>query len=152
MKKLPLTNPSFKYLEQSFREWLDILGYAPSTVYNLPNLIREMLHYLETQGVSQIKELDNKHIRNYYNKLRERSNQIRGGSISNNHLNKHIQAIYKFTEYLRRVGRLDIPVPTLKMEEANGKDITVLTTEETTSAVPDLQHQLFRICNLEQLS
>lgn len=130
MKKLPLTNPSFKYLEQSFREWLDILGYAPSTVYSLPNMVREMLHYLEQININHIKELDNQIIREYYERLRERSNNTRGGSISNGHLNKHIQAIYKFTEYLRRVGRLDIPVPNLKMEEANGKDITVLTTEE----------------------
>jgi len=50
MKKLNLENASYRYLERSFREWLDVLGYAPTTVYNMPNLIRELFYYLETQG------------------------------------------------------------------------------------------------------
>ena len=47
MKKLILKNESFQYLQQSFKEWLDVLGYAESTVYNLPNHIRELFYYLE---------------------------------------------------------------------------------------------------------
>ena len=50
MKKLSLENASFRYIEQSFREWLDILGYSEITVYNLPNMIRELLHYMESKG------------------------------------------------------------------------------------------------------
>ena len=86
MKKLNLENVSYRYLEQSFKEWLDILGYAPNTVYNLPNHVRELLHYLETQGVNQIKELNPKLIENYYRQLKERSNQKRGGGLSTAHL------------------------------------------------------------------
>lgn len=129
MKKLLLNNPSFRYLENSFKEWLDVQGYATSTVYNLPLHVRELLHYLETQGVSQIKELNAKLIENYYQKLKERSNSRRGGGLSNGHLNKHIQALRKFTEYLRKVGRLDIPPVRLGNEETAHK-IIYLTEEE----------------------
>lgn len=129
MKKLNLDNASYRYLEQSFKEWLDVQGYAPSTVYSLPLHVRELLYYLEAQGVSQIKELKSKHIESHYQKLKERSNQRRGGGLSNGHLNKHIQALRKFTEYLRKVGRLDIPAITLKDEEAEQK-VTYLTTDE----------------------
>ncbi len=129
MKKLNLDNPSFRYLEQSFREWLDVLGYAPTTVYNMPNLLREFLKYLESKEIKQINELKGKHIEAYYQKLKERSNQIRGGGLSNAHLNKHIQGIRKFAEYLQKVGRLDIPEVRLKNEEAESK-ITYLTEEE----------------------
>lgn len=131
MKKLQLDNASFRYLEMSFKDWLDVQGYAPSTVYNLPNHIRELLHYLEKQEINNIKDLNIKHIEKYYHQLKERGNQRRGGGLSNGHLNKHIQALRRFTEYLRKVGRLEIPEITLKDEETESK-IIYLTEEEIT--------------------
>lgn len=129
MKQLELSNTSFRYLEQSFKEWLDIIGYAPTSVYYMPLHVRELLYYLEGKGVKNIKSLDGKLIQQYYNKLKERSNQRREGGISNNHLNKHIQALRKFTDYLRQVGRLEIPL-NLKNEEEDPKSIAVLSEEE----------------------
>jgi integrase/recombinase XerD len=130
MKQLQISNASFRYLEQSFKEWLDIMGYAAVSVYYMPLHVRELLHHLEAKGMKNIKELDNKHIQNYYNKLKERTNQRREGGLSNNHLNKHIQALRKFTDYLRQVGRLEIPALSLKNEESDPKFIAVLSEEE----------------------
>lgn len=130
MKKLVLKNPSFRYLEQSFKEWLDVLGYAPISVYNMPLQIRELLHYLENESITSIKELDITHIKGHYNKLKERSNARREGGLSNNHLNKHIQSFRKFTDYLRQVGRLTLPELQIKNEQADVKTIPVLTEEE----------------------
>lgn len=130
MKSLALSNPSFRYLEQSFKEWLDVLGYAPSSVYNMPIHVRELLHYLEGKGIKDIKQLDNKHIKAHYTKLKERSNARHGGALGNNHLNKHIQAIRKFSDYLRQVGRLELPAVPLHNEEADNEKITVVTEEE----------------------
>lgn len=130
MKSLALKNPSFRYLEQSFKEWLDVLGYAPISVYNMPLQIRELLYYLESENISNIKELEIKHIKEHYSRLKERSNVRRGGGLSNDHLNKHIQALRKFTDYLRQVGRLTLPELSIRNEEANEKEIHVLTEEE----------------------
>lgn len=129
MKSLALTNPSFRYLEESFKEWLDVLGYAPVSVYYMPVFVRELLYHLESEGITHIKELDSKHIKGHYAKLKERANKRRGGALSNNHLNKHIQAIRKFTDYLRQVGRLEIASVPLRNEETQSK-ITVLSEEE----------------------
>jgi integrase/recombinase XerD len=129
MKSLVLTNPSFRYLEESFKEWLDILGYAPPTVYYAPLFVRELLHYLESQGIKDIKQLDSKHIKAHYAKLKERGNQRRGGALSNNSLNKHIDAIRKFTDYLRQVGRLELAGSPLKKEEG-AQRLVVLSEEE----------------------
>jgi len=129
MKKLPLENTSFRYIEQSFREWLDILGYAPITVYNLPNLIRELLHYMERRRCNNIKDLTPQLVHDYYQQLKERSNQKRPGALSNGHLNKHIQALRKFADYLRKVGRIQLPELPLENEEENQRLIW-LTTEE----------------------
>ena len=153
MKQLHIGNASFRYLEQSFKEWLDVMGYAPTSVYYMPLHVRELLHYMEGKGMKNIKELENKHVQQYYKKLKERSNQRREGGLSNNHLNKHIQAMRKFTEYLRHVGRLDIAI-NLKNEEDDAKSIAVLTQDEirklfSASYKKPMQHA--RCLNDEQL-
>lgn len=117
MKHLPLKNPSFRYLEESFKEWLDILGYAPTTIYGMPNLVRELLYSLEQQGINHIREMGTGHIESHYQTLKERTNKRRGAGLSNAHLNKHIQALRKFTEYLRKVGRLQLPALKLGNEQ-----------------------------------
>lgn len=128
MKKLVIKNPSFRFIEQSFREWLDIQGFADTTVYNLPHHIRELLHYLDTQGVTNIKELEIRHIYAHYEKLKERTHQRRSGGLSNGHLNKHIQALRKFTDYLRKVGRIQLPA--LKLDNEAGTHKPNFLTEE----------------------
>jgi integrase/recombinase XerD len=130
MKSLVLSNTSFRYLEEGFKEWLDILGYSQAMVYYAPVHVRELLYSLEQQGIKNIKELDNKHIKAHYAKLKERANKKRGGSISNNYLNKHIHAIKKFTDYLRQMGRMEVAEVGLRNEEAETETITVLSEEE----------------------
>jgi len=129
MKKLALSNPSYRYLETSFKEWLDVQGYAPSTVYNLPTHVRELLYQLETQNINHIRQLQIQDIEDHYENLKERSNQRKGGSLSNGHLNKHIQAMKLFTEYLRIVCKLEITTPILKSEESVSS-LVYLTLEE----------------------
>ncbi|QMU65489.1 MAG: tyrosine-type recombinase/integrase [Flavobacteriaceae bacterium] len=130
MKKLPLKNESFRYIEKSFREWLDMLGYAESTVYNLPNHIRELFYYLEQNGINNINQLDNQLIKDHYSNLKQRSNERKGGALSNGSLNKHLQALYKFTDYLRQSGRMLLPVLNIDWENDDTKYIETLTTEE----------------------
>ncbi len=130
MKKLAIHNPTYRYLEESFREWLDILGYAESTVYNLPNHIREFFFYLESQGISNVQQLDNKHVKAYYQRLSGRANVTRSGGLSGNHLNKHIQALRKFIDYLRQVGRIDLADLSIKNEPLEERNISFLSPEE----------------------
>jgi len=130
MKKLILKNESFQYIEKSFREWLDILGYAESTVYNLPNHIRELFYFLEQNNINSINQLDNQLIKEHYNNLKLRSNDRKGGALSNGSLNKHLQALYKFTDYLRQSGRMILPTLNIDWENDDTKQIETLTTEE----------------------
>lgn len=130
MKKLILKNESFQYIEKSFREWLDILGYAESTVYNLPNHIRELFYFLEQNNINHITELDNYIIKEHYQNLKLRSNDRKGGGLSNGSLNKHLQALYKFTDYLRQSGRLVLPTLNIDWETDDTHDIETLTQEE----------------------
>ena len=130
MKKLTLKNESFQYIEKSFREWLDILGYAESTIYNLPNHIRELFYYLEQHHINHVTELDNTLIKEYYQNLKLRCNDRKGGALSNGSLNKHLQALYKFTDYLRQSGRLVLPTLNIDWETDDTHEIETLTQQE----------------------
>jgi len=116
MKKLLLQNPSFRYLKQAFQEWLDIQGYAYSTVQCLPSHIQELLFNLEQKGIYNIKQLNQECILNHYQNLKARANQRYPGGLSNAHLNKHIQAIKKFTTYLHLTKNTAINTSNLKRE------------------------------------
>ena len=130
MKKLQLKNDSFIYIENSFREWLDVLGYAESTVYNLPNHIRELFYFLESHGYNNIKQLTPELITAHYENLKLRSNDRKGGGLSNGSLNKHLQALYKFTEYLRQSGRMLLPTLNIDWESDDTNEIITLTSQE----------------------
>lgn len=130
MKKLPINNAHFEFIEKSFGEWLDILGYSHHSVYNLPNHIRELLYYLEQNGVHHIRQMSVHDVREYYQQLKSRSNQRQGGGLSNAYLNKHLQALYKFADYLRQSGKIVLPALGIEWEADDTQEITVLTPEE----------------------
>ena len=79
MKNLRLKSERFQYVEKSFREWLDVLGYAPSTVYQLPNYIHEFFHFLEGKGIGQIIDITPRHFQEHFDRLKSRVNTRRGG-------------------------------------------------------------------------
>ena len=87
MKRLVLKSAGFHHLEKGFEQWLDVLGYNKKSVYNIPSIIREFLHFLEQQGCSQITQLQQKHYKQYFNYLSSRTNERRGGGLSNNYIN-----------------------------------------------------------------
>lgn len=121
MKKLPVKDHSYQELLKDFKQWLDILGYAATTVYNLPNHLREFFNYLETRNINQINHIQIDHVTDYYDYLKTRSNERRSGGLSKGHLNKHQQTLFKFREYLKAHNHKGIPIH-LKREEKNDKD------------------------------
>jgi len=130
VKNLVLKNPSYEYLERAFKEWLDILGYNPQTVYNMPSNIREFLHFLEQNGIDQINQIQTQDYKNYFHHISTRPNQRRGGSLGNVYLNQQIQALEKFYEFLQHKGTVGIPPVTLKQLKLDRTNITVLNQSE----------------------
>ena len=130
MKKLSLNNVHYEFIEKSFGEWLDILGYSHHSIYCLPNHVREFLHYQEQSGVHHIKQLEVTHIRAFYQQLKYRSNQRNGGGLSNAYLNKFLQALYKFADYLRQSGKILLPALSIDWEADDTAEIVVLTADE----------------------
>ena len=132
MKRLPVTAPAYQYIEKSFKEWLEALGYSWQGVYYMPIQIRGLLNWLERQNKTQLADISTEAIKDYYyNELKQRKNYMRdAGTLSNKHLNKNLQALRKFIEYLRQTGKLQIPLLNIKQEEIINNKPTVLTEEE----------------------
>ncbi len=140
MKQLKLENHSFKTLLISFKEWLQLLGYAESTTYYLPIHLREFFHYLECHGHREINTITTKAVKDYYHHIAERPNQRRSGALSNAYLNKHQQALLKFREYLRHHGHKGINVH-LRYEPKNERDnLTVVSQMEIKQLFAATQH------------
>ena len=134
MKRLPVVSPAYQYIEKSFKEWLEALGYSWQGVYYMPIQIRGLLNYLERQNKAQLADITTEAIKDYYyNELKQRKNLMRdAGTLSNKHLNKNLQALRKFVEYLRQTGKLQIPILNIKQEQIIENKPTVLTEEEIT--------------------
>ena len=130
MKKLLLQSTSYNYLENAFKEWLDILGHAPATVYSLPNIIREFLYFLEQKDIKQINQLNSKTIEEYYKYLTSRSSQKQGGALSNSYINHHFWTIEKFFEFLHHKGTTGLPSVNLKRLKQENLSREILTIEE----------------------
>ena len=130
MKKLLLQQASYNYLENAFKEWLDILGFVQATVYNLPTAVREFLYYLEQNNIHQINQIHHEHIKNYYNYLISRSNQKQGGALSTNYINSHFWALEKFFEFLHHKGTQNLPEVNLKRLKIQTLEREILTQEE----------------------
>lgn len=145
MKKLKLRSITFTTLIDSYKNWLDVLGFASSTVYNLPNHLREFFHYLESIGHSDISLITTHIIKDYYNYLSTRGNQRRGGSLSKAFLNKHQQALKKFLTYLKEHNaNINFGVH-LKGEKVNYQNDKVILTQDEIKL-------LFEACDYSHMS
>ena len=140
MKKLNLNSTNYNALLISFKEWLDILGYAETTVYNLPNHLREFFYWLEYHGHSDINRITTQDVTNYYKVLKERSNQRIDGALSKSYLNKHQQALKKFREYLvQHNAKTPLRVHLKSESQPTEERINILSQSEI--------KELFAACN-----
>ena len=140
MKKLNLNSTNYNALLISFKEWLDILGYAEPTVYNLPNHLREFFYWLEYHGHSDINRITTQDVTNYYKVLKERSNQRIDGALSKSYLNKHQQALKKFREYLvQHNAKTPLRVHLKSESQPTEERINILSQSEI--------KELFAACN-----
>ena len=130
MKQLQLHNESYKTLLSSFTEWLDILGYAETTLYYLPNHLKEFFHWLEQNNINRLEQIHTKTIKDYYKDLQLRPNKTRGGSLSKAYLNKHQQALKKFKEYLRKHNYKGFRVHLKTEKGITQEKLDILTQDE----------------------
>jgi len=121
--------PIFTRLTEGFRQWLHIIGYAPSTIDSLPRRAAELLEYVQTQGIYSLSQVHSQHIRAYYEILKIKKSQLTGALLRNSTLNGIIRAWRLFAHYLEETdqGTLNVDIP-YEIDESIEREI--LTTQE----------------------
>ncbi len=129
MKHLTLTNTSFIYLEQSFKEWLAIIGYSETTTNSWPIHVREFLYYLQEKNITQINQVTAKRTYDFITYIKTRKSARTGTGLSTSSINKIINAVNTFAKYINATDKhiLDI---TPKRVVSTSLEKTILTKEE----------------------
>lgn len=129
MKQLELKNTSFIYLENSFKEWLNIIGYSETTVNTWPVHVREFLYYLEQHHVTQIVQVTPQRTYQFINYIKSRKSSKTGTGLSIHSINKIINSVNAFAKYINSTEKhvLDI---TPKNLERHTLEKNILNKEE----------------------
>lgn len=126
MRHLPIQTDAFHSYHQGFSQWLSIIGYSASTAYGMPGLLREFLHFLESRGLTDIRDATPAQQQDYIAYLSMRPNHRREGALSTTHINGHIGMLESFSEYLGGVWQLYWPVTVTRLPQENKTDQVVL--------------------------
>jgi site-specific recombinase XerD len=132
MHKLTIQTPEYIRLETAFQKWLRTLNFEPTTINYNPVRVREFFNWLEKQGIKAITEITKPIVLKYFDYLKERKNQTKGGKLSKNSLRTHQQSLRRFTRYLRETGQDSFEVD-LQLQGSTRNIKTIFTTEEIKS-------------------
>ncbi len=129
MKKLIIKTEQYQRLEQEFKDWLNTLGHASTTVNSLPIYIRELLFYLEQKQKTRIQQATEQDINDFFFRWKKRKNQTTGAGLSSSHINKGILAYNKFIKFLRVTGNHFLEIG-LEREENKIQPRVIMTKSE----------------------
>ncbi len=131
MLSLEIKTPQYNYLLQSYKEYLQILGYAMPTAESWPIHVRELLHWLETKNINQITTVESRHINDFIQHIKRRTNRRSKGTAlsSSSSINKIINAVNVFARFLNSTGKYFLELSTHRAEDDIG-DRIILSIEE----------------------
>lgn len=141
MKQLEVQNPGYRRLQKSYGEWLRLLNFEPTTVKYGPVQLGEFLYWLEDQKINEIHQVTRKIIAAYFEHLKIRKNQRKGGKLSKNYLRKHLQTLRKFARYLRETEQESFEVA-IQLKGTASKVTTILSRDEISRLYQGINHSL----------
>ncbi|MHA4812327.1 tyrosine-type recombinase/integrase [Flavitalea flava] len=127
--RYPLTSDEHTLLQQGFGEWLAVLGYAPTSVAAMPRHLQEFLHYQEAHGKYSLQALSAMDATAFMEQQQTRIGIRTGQGFSAAHLNKYIQVLLLFSQYIRRNGKSSIGFTLERLADCRNKP-TWLTARE----------------------
>jgi len=129
MQKLAIQTPEFIRMETAFQKWLRTLNFEPTTINYNPVRVREFFNWIEKEGIKAITEITKPVVLKYFDYLKERKNQTKGGKLSKNSLRTHQQSLRRFTRYLRETGQDSFEVD-IQLQGSARNIKTIFTKEE----------------------
>ena len=102
-----LQGSEYILLCQSFKEWLQLLNYSAHSIPSLGYHVRDFLLYLERHQKPTIQQLAATDATGFISELQTCTGVRTGKIYSASHINKYIQALHLFSQYIRDSGRSD---------------------------------------------
>ena len=97
-----------------FRQYLVQLGYGKTSIYMLPECVKEFLEYA---GLPTIDSITAVHINQFCEWLQIRPNKKREGGLSESYINHHVYALRVFFNWLEETGEITYnPISVLKFK------------------------------------
>jgi len=122
---------NFKPIITAYKEWLQTLGFAASTVYDYPLFIKHFFTYLTQNNIHQINLITTKIVVDYYQYLEQKTGERTGQTFSTSHLNRNFLAIDKLLEFLHQMGAKNTPPPIkYSLQNSRKKPLQILTKQE----------------------
>lgn len=103
-----IKSKQFQHLTESFKIWLETLGYKPKTIKIINWNISEFFAFLGYQDIAHLKDFKNGHINQYLGYLQHRPNCMKNGSLNPNTINKHVTTLRLFSKYLGQTSKASI--------------------------------------------
>jgi integrase/recombinase XerD len=128
MKKA-LNSSEYILLPEAFRQWLELLNYSAFSIPGLAGSVRDFLYYQEQRGKLSLRQLEATDATEFINHLQEQTGERTGRPFSASHINKQIQALNLFSQYIRQTGKSHTGFVLARLDQARNK-LTWLTKAE----------------------
>lgn len=143
MKQLPIENRQYSKLYEEFRQAITIQGYSTANWCTYP--AREFFFFLETKGITDIRQVKAPEIIAYYEYLRKRPNLKRGGLLSEKSIRHHLYSVYLLFDHLLATGYIDkSPARIPRFLFGGSKEQEILTKEEIKELYAHTNNRLVR--------
>jgi integrase/recombinase XerD len=118
-------------IAEGYKEWLQLLNYADSSITGLCNRIKEFFSYLATQSIVHINQVEAEHIHSFYQTQKQRVSIVTGALLHGSTLNGYIRSLQLLSRYLQETEQAFIEVD-IPGETVIPKEKEVLTLDEIT--------------------
>lgn len=126
MEHFILTNTEYIRLLNDFNTFIVVRGYGNGKRVSYPMNLKEFLHYLSSQKISCIKDVQAKTVLNYYEYLKKRPKLIHSGLLSGSTIKSHLFTLRIFFDYLLETDEIEespIHLPKFQWGEYNERNI-----------------------------
>lgn len=120
-KPVLLKSEAYILLHQSFREWLELLGYSALSIPGLTGTIRDFFLYQEQNDKSNLDQLAAGDADDFIKSMQTKTGERTGRLFTSGHINKQIQALNLFSRYIRETGKSNIGFTLERQEETRSK-------------------------------
>lgn len=112
-----LQSSEYTLLHQSFKEWLELMGYSPLSIPALAGSVQSFLLYQELSGKPSLEQLVATDATAFIEWLHTQTGQRTGRPFSHHHINKYIQALQLFSRYIRQTGKSPVGFSMQRLED-----------------------------------